>query len=253
MSKQDHDQEPGGRRTGGRRDEDQRSVPRRAITEPMPVAEKPEEPAQVEQTEEMGETPVEQTSVEEVLLETMDPSRPPRPEMERKAAPKSMAVQRPGIVKAAGTLLYAGLGVGLLGVITSFLWREGTRTSLIDAMAISEAEAATKERVADIFLYGSIGAMLLLLLIELLLVSRIGSGRAGARVGLTILVPAHLVLLFYAQGIIPETDWHGTLIQVSLLVLAVLLVVGTALTWAPTASRWLARSRTSRLSLQPQE
>jgi hypothetical protein len=174
-------------------------------------------------------------------LGAMDPSRPARPGMDRIPAPTSEQVGRPGILNTALGLYYGALGVGTVAVVSAFLWREGSRSGLLDAMVSSTADLATKQRVADLVLYGSLGLMALLLVVELALVSGLATGRRGPRAALTILVPAHVVMLYFVRDVVSSAQWQGTVVEVSLAVQAVVGLVATALAWAPPVGRWLRR------------
>lgn len=179
----------------------------------------------------------------EVSLGPEEPTvaRPERPGMARTPAPASALRARPGMLTTVMGLLYGGVGVGLVGVISAFLWRSGSRARLLEAMAGSTADLASKQRAADIVLYGSIGALALLLIVELALASRLGAGRPGARPALTIIVPAHLVLLFLVRDVVTSQGWQGTLIEASLIIQAAVLVVVVVLSWSPPMGRWLRR------------
>lgn len=168
-------------------------------------------------------------------------ARPQRPGMDRTPAPASPMRARPRVLSLVLGLFYGGVGVGIVGVVSAFLWRSDSRTGLLDAMAGSTADPGSKQQAADIVLYGSIGALALLLVVEIALIARLGTGRAGARPALTIAVPAHLVVLYLVRDVVRTQGWQGTIIEASLIVQAVVLVAAVALSWLRPMGRWLRR------------
>ncbi|WOP20078.1 hypothetical protein [Raineyella sp. LH-20] len=166
--------------------------------------------------------------------------------MDRTPAPASPLRARPRVLTLVMGLFYGAVGVGIVGVVSAFLWRSDSRTGLLDAMAGSTADPGSKQQAADIVLYGSIGALALLLVVELALIARLGTGRAGARPALTIIVPAHLVVVFLVRDVVRSQGWQGTIVEASLIIQAAVLVVAVALSWIRPMGRWLhRRSRAS--------
>lgn len=169
-------------------------------------------------------------------------ARPPRPQMERPPAPTSPALVRPDIVGRILRLYYLGLGVGAVGVVSALLWRTGARENLIEMMAGSSADEARKQQVADLVQYGTVGVVVLLLVVQLVLVMRLAAGRRGARPGLLVIVAAQVLLYLFAADIIRDTGWEGLVVQFGLAAHALASVAATLLSWTPAVGEWLGRS-----------
>lgn len=169
-------------------------------------------------------------------------ARPPRPQMDRPPAPTSLALVRPGIVGLVLGLFYLGLGAGAVGVASALLWRSGARENLLAMMAESVADEARKQQVAELVQYGTVAAVVLLLLVQLALVVRLATGRRGARPGLVVVVAAQVLLYLFTADIVRGTGWEGVVVLVGLGVHAVTAVIATLLSWAPPVGDWLSRS-----------
>lgn len=173
-------------------------------------------------------------------------ARPPRPQMERTPAPASLALVRPGLVDLLLGLHYGGLAAGAVGVVSALLWRAGAKENLLAMMAESTVEEARKQQVADLVLYGTIGAVVLLLFAQLALVVRLATGRAGARPGLVLVVAAQALLYFFASDIVRDTGWEGLVVQIGLGLQAAAGLLAAVLSWLPPVGRWLGRRSAAR-------
>lgn len=165
--------------------------------------------------------------------------RPGRPEMQRTSPPRSQVMTRPSIVDLALRLFRVGIGLGGVAVLSGVVWRADARRSLIDLMADSSASESAKSLVANVAVYGSLVALAIFLLVELIMLSRIASGRSWPRIFLAFWVPVHLVALFVLQAVIAGDRWHGLMIQSFMAIQGLLTVVGTVMLFSKGISRWL--------------
>lgn len=168
--------------------------------------------------------------------------RPGRPEMQRTSPPRSQVMTRPSIVDLALRLFRVGIGLGGVAVLSGVVWRSDARRTLIDLMAGSTASESAKALVASVAVYGSLVALALLLLVELVMLSRIASGRRWPRIFLSFWVPVHLVALVVLQAVIAGDRWHGTMILLFLVAQGALTVVGMVLLFSRGVSRWLKQN-----------
>lgn len=171
-----------------------------------------------------------------------DGRRPGRPEMRRPAPPRSQVMTRPRVVDTALTVFRAGIGVGGVAILSGVVWRSDAHRTLMDLMATSDASESAKSTLASIAVYGSLVVMALLLLVELIMLSRIAAGRRWPRVFLSFWVPIHLVALVILQAVITGDRWHGVMIQLFLLAQGVLALVGTVMLFSGGVTRWLKQN-----------
>lgn len=169
--------------------------------------------------------------------------RPARPEMGRPPAPVSAPRLRPDVVTWALGVLRTGIAVGAVAVLTAIVWRGDVTDRLVVELENSTAQAAARQQAVDILLYGSVGLMALMLIIELVLASRIAAGSRGARILLSMVIPLHLAALIVLHEVVVRETWYGAVILACLLVQGAFSLVALLLLWHPHAGRWLRNSR----------
>ncbi|MCT9626095.1 hypothetical protein HWD94_13315 [Pseudarthrobacter equi] len=177
------------------------------------------------------------------------PSPPPRPGLSYAApAPIAVAPPVPGAVRLARALWLLSFVAGLTVLVGSFLSRDGhleRLRSVVDGMAPGgDAEAVST--ASGIVFWGSVGALLLVILLEAALLGAVLARHNWARWALVPLLAVHAVATLLATAfLMPEGDSAN---YVMLLWGAQLLLtlVGLVLLFLPASNAWLKSRRTVR-------
>ncbi len=170
---------------------------------------------------------------------------PPRPGMSY-TAPAPIAVIRPTPRAMQGAKVLWGFSfvAGFAVLAGSFLTRdshlERIRT-VVDQMAPGGDASAAAASSAIVF-WGSLGAMLLMLLFEAVALALVAARQGWARWVLTLLLPCHAgVLLVVAAFLVPPGDGGYVWLLWSAQVL--LAFVGTVFLFVPSSKAWLRPNR----------
>lgn len=177
------------------------------------------------------------------------PSPPPRPGLSYAApAPIAVVPPVPGTVRLARALWLLSFVAGLTVLVGSFLSRDGhleRLRSVVDGMAPGgDAEAVST--ASGIVFWGSVGALLLVILLEAALLGAVMARHGWARWALVPLLAAHAVVTLLATAFLtPEGDSAN---YVMLLWGAQLLLalVGLVLLFFPASNAWIKSRRTVR-------
>ncbi|MDQ1054828.1 hypothetical protein QE394_002756 [Arthrobacter sp. SORGH_AS 212] len=177
------------------------------------------------------------------------PSPPPRPGLSYAApAPIAVVPPVPGAVRLARALWLLSFVAGLTVLVGSFLRRDGhleRLRSVVDGMAPGgDAEAVST--ASGIVFWGSVGALLLVILLEAALLGAVLARHNWARWALVPLLAVHAVATLLATAfLMPEGDSAN---YVMLLWGAQLLLtlVGLVLLFLPASNAWLKSRRTVR-------
>lgn|GEM_PF-1119509 len=177
------------------------------------------------------------------------PSPPPRPGLSYAApAPIAVVPPVPGAVRLARALWLLSFVAGLTVLVGSFLSRDGhleRLRSVVDGMAPGgDAEAVST--ASGIVFWGSVGALLLVILLEAALLGAVLARHNWARWALVPLLAVHAVATLLATAfLMPEGDSAN---YVMLLWGAQLLLtlVGLVLLFLPASNAWLKSRRTVR-------
>jgi hypothetical protein len=177
---------------------------------------------------------------------TGQPAPPPRPGLSYSAPAPILAIPpAPRSVKTARTLWFASFLAGLSIVAGSFLTRDAHLERLktvVQGMASGgDAEAVTT--ATGIVFWGSLGAVLLVMLLEAAMLG-VTMGRHGwGRWALIPLLAAHvLILLVAAAFLVPDGD-AGSYVMLLWGIQLLLALVGLVLFFLPAANAWLRSGR----------
>jgi hypothetical protein len=134
---------------------------------------------------------------------------------------------------------------GLAVLIGSFLTRESHLQRLktvVDGMAPGgDAEAVAT--AAGVVFWGSIGAVLLVILLEAAMLGAVMGRQAWARWALLLLLAAHaVVLLVTAAFLVPDGD-AGSYVMLLWGLDVLLAVIGLMFFFMPSANAWLKSGR----------
>lgn len=165
------------------------------------------------------------------------PGRPRRPELTRDPAP----IAEPPMPAAAKTGLrgWTGALIGLLvALAASILFVGEARTQL--EQAYGDGSGKTGQAVSWL-INGLLGALALLGVLELFVLTRVRRRRRGARIVLSLLGLATAASLPTVADILAGPPWHGTIVRGALWVAGGSMVLSTLVLWLPPVTRWLRR------------
>lgn len=170
------------------------------------------------------------------------PPAPPRPGLSYTApAPILVDPPAPGSVQLARSFWLFSFVAGLAVLIGSFLARDSNLERLgtvVEKMAPGgDADAVTTS--AGIVFWGSIGALLLVILLEAAVLAIVSARRGWARWLLIPLVAGHvLVMVVAAAFLVPEGD-AGSYVAMLWGVQILTAAVGLVLLFLPPSNAWL--------------
>ena len=177
------------------------------------------------------------------------PSPPPRPGLSYAApAPIAVAPPVPGAVRLARALWLLSFVAGLTVLVGSFLSRDGhleRLRSVVDGMAPGgDAEAVST--ASGIVFWGSVGALLLVILLEAALLGAVLARHGWARWALVPLLAVHAVATLLATAfLMPEGD-SANYVMLLWGAQMLLTLVGLVLLFLPASNAWLKSRRTVR-------
>ncbi len=177
------------------------------------------------------------------------PSPPPRPGLSYAApAPIAVVPPVPATVRLARTLWLLSFVAGVAVLVGSFLSRDGHLERLrtvVDGMAPGgDAEAVST--ASGIVFWGSVGALLLVILLEAALLGAILARHGWARWALVPLLAAHAVVTLLATAFLMPEGESANYVMVLWGAQLLLALVGLVLLFLPASSAWLKSRRTVR-------
>ncbi|WP_254703524.1 hypothetical protein [Pseudarthrobacter sp. C4D7] len=171
---------------------------------------------------------------------------PPRPGLSYSAQPPIPVIPPvPRTVRIARSLWFCSFAAGLAVLLGSFLARDSNLErlrSVVAGMATGN-DAASVGTAADIVFWGSIGALLLVTVLEAAALAAVMGRRAWARWTLLLVLAAHLPVMVLASAFLVPGGAAGSYV-VMLWGAGILLAFGgLVLLFLPSAGAWLKRVR----------
>lgn len=177
------------------------------------------------------------------------PSPPPRPGLSYAApAPIAVVPPVPGTVRLARTLWLLSFAAGLAVLVGSFLSRDGHLERLrtvVDGMAPG-GDADAVSTASGIVFWGSVGALLLVMLLEAALLGATLARHGWARWALVPLLAVHAVVTLLATAFLMPEGESANYVVVLWGAQLLLALVGLILLFLPATSAWLKSRRTVR-------
>lgn len=180
--------------------------------------------------------------------------RPPRPEMSDTTPPPIPPTRTPaGSVRLAGRLWFGSVVVGLAAVVLRVLDREGPLSYLRRTAGELDAGLADAdlETVALIAFWGTVGALLIVLLAEAVLIRPFLAGRGWTRWVLAVLLVLNLGSVLLASAFLTDDSGGLQLPFVLLVVQAVLAAAALLVALLPASSRWFREPRDGTATHRP--
>lgn len=177
---------------------------------------------------------------------TAQPAPPPRPGLSYSSpAPIVVVPPVPGSARLARNLWLFSFAAGLAVLAGSFLTRdshlERLRTVVQEVAPGGDDSAVTT--ATDIVFWGSIGAMLLVMLLEAAMLGVVVGRQGWARLALVPLLAAHvLVMVVAATFLVPPGD-AGSYVVILWGIEILLAFIGLVLFFFPSAAAWLRSGR----------
>jgi len=174
------------------------------------------------------------------------PAPPPRPGLSWSAPAPILAVpEPPRSVRNAKLLWILSFVAGLAVLVGSFMTRdshlERLKTVVEEMAPGSDAEAVTT--ATAVVFWGSLGAVLLVILLEAAMLGALMSRKGWARWVLLLLLAGHAVVLLVAAAfLVPDGDAGSYVVLLWGLDL-LLAVVGLVFFFMPSANAWLKSGR----------
>ncbi|MGB7817616.1 MAG: hypothetical protein WBL35_02625 [Ornithinibacter sp.] len=172
--------------------------------------------------------------------------RPERPALAGQApAPLSGAVAIPDVV--ARTLMTWNVSLALTGfaIVTMLIGRVGIATQLKESLlerdpsiSVTTLDTATPRIVLAV-----IGALTLVVLLELVLVRTFAGRRSWPRLALVPIVILHVVVALLASLLVPETAWQGWVLSLALYAGTLAALAAIVRSFFPSVSAWARGAR----------
>jgi hypothetical protein len=171
------------------------------------------------------------------------PSRtpPPRPEMsDRTPPPIRRPVEPSTAVKASRFLWTASFIAGLMAVFFGFLARNNQTDRIQDLIleVDPDRDAETLETAANIVLWTSLGALVVVVLIELALLFSMLKRRGYVRWIQLLVLAAHAGVTVVADALIVGDDVDGIVLRVILVSQLFLALAGLLASFLPGTRAW---------------
>jgi hypothetical protein len=174
------------------------------------------------------------------------PAPPPRPGLSWSAPPPIPATASlPRTVRAARTLWVLSFLAGLTVLAGSFVARDSNLQRLravVPDMA-ARSGAGSVGTAAEIVFWGSMGALLLVTLLEAVALAAVLGRRAWARWVLVPLLASHLPVLLLASVFLVPTGAAGSYVVMLWVAGLALAFAGLVLLFLPPAGAWLRQGR----------
>ncbi|WP_258061911.1 hypothetical protein [Arthrobacter sp. ZGTC412] len=174
------------------------------------------------------------------------PAPPPRPGLSYSVpAPIAVIPAAPRSVRNARALWLLGFVAGFAVLVGSFLtrdWHLERLRTVVDQMAPGgDAEAVTT--ATNVVFWGSLGAVLLVILLEAAMLGVVMGRQGWARWALLPLLAGHVIVLAVAAAfLVPEGD-AGSYVVLLWGLQLLLAFIGLVLFFMPSASAWLKSGR----------
>ncbi|MDQ0767812.1 hypothetical protein QF031_000561 [Pseudarthrobacter defluvii] len=169
---------------------------------------------------------------------------PPRPGPSYSTPPPIPVVRPlPRPVRNARTLWLFSFAAGLAVLLGSFVARDSNLQRLHGVVADMAAgnDAASVSTAAEIVFWGSIGALLLVTLLEAAVLAAVLGRRSWARWTLVPLLASHVLLLFLASAFLVPAGAAGSYVVMLWGAGLLLAFAGLVLLFLPSVGAWLKR------------
>ncbi|MFH5824299.1 hypothetical protein [Georgenia sp. AZ-5] len=169
--------------------------------------------------------------------------QPVRPVMSDTTPPpiEPLSPEQPGPLKAARTLWILSFVAGLVAAAVAYLGREAQLESLQTRIADLDPGRGTDvvEAAASMVLYGSLGAIGLLILLELLFLRALVRRRGWARVALFVVTVVHAVVTVVVQEFLAAPGADGAAVRWLLIGQLLLACAAFVAACLPKVGAWL--------------
>jgi amino acid transporter len=159
---------------------------------------------------------------------------------DRTPAPVARDATPPRALTRSRMLWLLSFLAGLTVVVFAFLGREEHLTDIAEQVRkLAPGRAAgTVDTASQVVLFGTMAAIVLVIVGESLLVRRMMARRGGARVGLLVLLAVHAIVALVAEAYltVPATD--GLRDRVVLIAWVALAALAYVVSLAPSVGRW---------------
>ena len=175
------------------------------------------------------------------------PAPPPRPGLSYSAPPPIPVIPPvPQVVRTARTLWILSFVAGLAVLLGSFVARDSNLQRLRGVVADMAAgsDARSVETAAEIVFWGSIGALLLVTVLEAAVLAAALGRKNWARWVLVLLLAAHLPVLLLASAFLVPNGADGSYVVMLWGAGLLLAFAGLVLLFLPSAGSWLKREAT---------
>lgn len=174
------------------------------------------------------------------------PAPPPRPGLSYSSpAPIVVVPPAPGPIKLGRTLWLLSFLAGAAVLAGSFLTRDShleRLRSVVEEMAPGGDADAVTTATAIVF-WGSMGAMLLVMLLEAAMLGVVMGRQGWARWTLVLLLAVHVLVMFIAGAFLVPAGDGGSYVVLLWGAQVLLALVGLVLFFLPAAGAWLRSGR----------
>ncbi|WP_127129625.1 hypothetical protein [Georgenia sp. SYP-B2076] len=180
-------------------------------------------------------------NTEPLAAPPVTPAPPPRPEIaNRFPAPIQQHVTPTTTLRVSRALWLLSFASGLAAAAFAFLVRVDQHTRLLDQVTALDPsrDAETLDKVATIVFWGAIGAVVLVIAIEALLMRSMMRGRGSARVGLFVMVVVHVVVAILAESFLAAPGTAGGAVRWPLVAQLLLACAALVTSLLPGANAW---------------
>ncbi|WP_374947893.1 hypothetical protein [Agreia sp.] len=173
-------------------------------------------------------------------------SPPPRPVMsDNTSAPIIRPVLPSGAIQASRYLWFGSFVAGVMVALFAFLARSNQTDRIQDVIRDldPDRDADTLETAANIVLWGSLGAVLVVLLVELALLFSMLRGRGWIRFVQLPMLVVHAIVAIVADALIVGDDVDGVFLRALLAAQLLLAVAGFLASFLPGTRAWFRREK----------
>lgn len=171
---------------------------------------------------------------------------PPRPGLSYSAPPPiPVTPPAPRTVRTARSLWLFSFAAGLAVLLGSFVARDSNLQRLRGVVAdmASGNDAGSVGTAANIVFWGSIGALLLVTVLEAAVLAAVMGRRTWGRWALVLLLAGHLPIMVLASAFLVPSGAAGSYVVMLWGAELLLAFAGLVLLFLPPAGAWLKRQR----------
>ena len=172
------------------------------------------------------------------------PAPPPRPGLSYSTPPPiPVTPPVPRIVRTARTLWVLSFAAGLAVLLGSYVARDSNLQRLRGVVAAMAAgsDTGSVDTATDIVFWGSLGALLLVTVLQASALAAALGRRNWARWVLLLLLAAHLPVLLLASAFLVPGGSEGSYVVMLWCAGLLLALAGLVLLFLPSAGAWLKR------------